>query len=52
MPRNQRQPKPAELDERVKLDLPPDKAIKLIMETGEGVDPEESEESKESPAPG
>ena len=38
MPRNQHHPTPAERDERVKLDLPPDKAIKLIMETGEGDD--------------
>jgi hypothetical protein len=42
MPRNQHHPTPAELNERVKLDLPPDKAIKLILETGEGEEPEES----------
>jgi hypothetical protein len=42
MPRNQRHPTPEERDERVRLDLPPDEAIKLIMETGEGpeTDPE------------
>ncbi len=38
MPRNQRQPTPEELDERVKLDLEPDEAIRLIMETGEAPD--------------
>lgn len=36
VPRNQRQPTPEELDERVKLPLEPDEAIRLIMETGEG----------------
>lgn len=34
MPRDQHHPTPEERDERVKLDLPPDEAIKLIMETG------------------
>ena len=36
MPRNQHQPSQEERDERLKIDLDPDKAIKLIMETGEG----------------
>ena len=40
MPRNQHHPTPEELDERVKLDLDPDEAIKLIMETG-GAAPED-----------
>ena len=31
-----------EMDERVKLDLPPDEAIKLIMETGEHPEDEDS----------
>jgi hypothetical protein len=35
MPRSQYHPTPAERDERVKLDLPPDEAIRLVMETGE-----------------
>jgi len=46
MPRNQHHPTPEERDERVKLDLPPEEAIKLIMETGgdddhQGGDPSE-----------
>jgi hypothetical protein len=40
MPRNQHHPTPEERDERVKLDLDPDEAIKLILETGEGSDHE------------
>jgi hypothetical protein len=40
VPRNQHHPTPEERDERVKLDLDPDEAIKLIMETGEGEDDE------------
>jgi hypothetical protein len=36
VPRNQHQPTAKERDERLKLDLPLDEAIKLIMETGEG----------------
>jgi hypothetical protein len=43
VPRNQHHPTPAERDERVKLDLPPDEAIKKIMETGENPEDEESE---------
>ena len=35
MPKNQHHPTPEELDEKVKLDLEPDEAIRLIMETGE-----------------
>jgi len=34
MPRNQHHPTPKERDERVKIDLPPDEVIKLVMETG------------------
>jgi hypothetical protein len=34
MLRNQRHPTPEARDERLKLDLPPDKAIKAAMETG------------------
>jgi hypothetical protein len=36
MPKNQHHPTPDQLDERVKLDLDPEEAIRLIMETGEG----------------
>ena len=45
VPRNQHHPTPEERDERVKLDLDPDEAIKLIMETGEH--PEESEKDSD-----
>ena len=45
MPRSQFHPSPAERDEQVKLDLPPDKAIKLILETGEHPEEKDSEES-------
>jgi hypothetical protein len=38
MPRNQHHPTPEERDERVKLDLDPNEAIKLVMETGEHPD--------------
>ncbi len=38
MPKNQHHPTPDELDERVKLDLDPELAIRLVMETGEGED--------------
>jgi hypothetical protein len=34
VPRGQHHPTPEERDERVKLDLPPDEAIRLVMETG------------------
>lgn len=34
MPRGQHHPSPEERDERVKLALPPDEAIKLVTETG------------------
>ena len=34
-PKNQHHPTPEELDEKVKLDLEPDEAIRLIMKTGE-----------------
>ena len=42
MPRNQHHPTPEERDERVKLDLDPDVAIKLIMETGENPEDEQT----------
>ncbi len=45
MPNNQHHPTPEERDERVKLDLPPDEAIKLIMETGEHPEDDEGPES-------
>jgi len=38
MPKNQYHPTPDQLDERVKLDLDPETAIKLVMETGENDD--------------
>jgi hypothetical protein len=38
MPHNQHHPTPEERDERVKLDLDPDEAIRLILETGDGDD--------------
>jgi hypothetical protein len=41
MPRSQYHPTPEERDERVKLDLPPDKAIKLVIETGPHPDEED-----------
>ena len=34
MPRGQHNPTPEERDERVKIDLPPDKAIAAILATG------------------
>ncbi len=46
MPRNQHHPTPEERDERVKIDLPPDEAIKLVMETG----PNPDEEGEPEPA--
>jgi len=50
MPRNQHHPSPAERDERVKIDLPPDKAIAAILETGPH--PEETQdEGGTGPAP-
>jgi hypothetical protein len=44
MPRNQHHPTPEERDERVKLDLDPEEAIRLIMETGEGPEDETGSE--------
>jgi hypothetical protein len=44
VPKNQHHPTPAERDERVKIDLDPEKAIAAILETGPL--PEEDEESK------
>lgn len=41
MPRNQHHPTPEERDERVKLNLDPDEAVKLIMETGENPENED-----------
>jgi hypothetical protein len=35
MPRNQHHPTPAERDGRLKIDLDPDEAIKLILESGD-----------------
>jgi len=54
VPRSQYHPKPEERDERVKLDLPPDKAIRLVMETGphpetEANDSADSTEADEGP---
>jgi hypothetical protein len=46
MPRNQHHPTPEERDERVKLDLPPDAAIKAILETGPH--PEDEDENKDA----
>lgn len=43
MPKNQHHPSPEERDERVKLDLPPDEAIKALLETGPH--PEEEDEA-------
>ncbi|MGA2035989.1 MAG: hypothetical protein ABSH04_00150 [Acidimicrobiales bacterium] len=34
MPKHQHHPTPQERDGRVKLDLPPDEAIRLVMATG------------------
>jgi len=45
VPKNQHHPSPAERDERVKLDLPPDEAIMAILETGPH--PEEADEQEE-----
>ncbi len=45
MPRGQHHPTPEERDERVKLDLPPDEAIKALLETGPH--PGEKEEAPE-----
>ncbi len=44
MPRGQHHPTPEERDERVKLDLPPDEAIRLVMETGPGTDEDKQPE--------
>ena len=48
MPKNQHHPTPKELDERVKLDLEPDEAIRLIMETGDSGDDGEEIRKKSS----
>ena len=48
MPRSQYHPTPAERDERVKLDLPADKAIKLVMETGPNPEDDERDQFMES----
>jgi hypothetical protein len=50
MPRNQHHPTPAERDERVKVDLPPDEAIKLIMETGESAECQPQTDAESSSA--
>ena len=51
VPKNQHHPTPEERDERVKLDLPPDEAIRLVMETGEGSETE-AQEGSEPDRPG
>jgi hypothetical protein len=43
VPRNQRHPSPAERDERVKVDLPPDEFIKGVVDAGEHPEDEETE---------
>ena len=45
MPRSQYHPTPEERDERVKIDLPADKAIKLVLETGPHPEEPEGEDS-------
>lgn len=45
-PRNQHHPSQEERDEKVKLDLPPDEALKLIMETGEHPEDEPEEQQQ------
>ncbi len=47
MPRNQHHPTPEERDERVKIELPPDEAIKLVMETGPNLDEDETQDEPE-----
>jgi hypothetical protein len=47
VPKNQYHPTPAQRDERVKIDLPPDEAIRAILETG----PHPEEENGEEKAP-
>jgi hypothetical protein len=44
VPKNQRHPTPEELDERVKLDLDTELAIKLVLETGEHPEAPESKD--------
>lgn len=46
MPKNQYHPTPEELDEKVQLDLEPDEAIRLIIETGPGDDDNRTDEDK------
>lgn len=43
MPRSQHHPSPEERDERVQLDLEPDEAIRLILETGPHSETEEED---------
>jgi hypothetical protein len=42
VPKNQHHPTPEELDERVKVDLDPEEAISLLLQTGPH--PEDEEE--------
>lgn len=49
-PRNRHRHHPGEPDERVKLDMPAEEAIRLIMETGEH--PDEDQARGEGPGPG
>jgi hypothetical protein len=44
MPKGQHNPTPEERNERVKIDLPPDKAIKAILATGPHPEDEPDEE--------
>ncbi len=48
MPKGQHNPTPAERDERVKINLDPDEAIKAILETGPH--PEDRDEPSEAPS--
>jgi len=47
VPKNQHHPTPEERDERVKFDLPPDEAIRAVLETGPH--PEDQEEGTPEP---
>ena len=44
VPRNQHHPTPEERDERVKIDLPPEEAIKALLETGPHSDEDDADE--------
>ena len=49
MPRNQHHPTPEEMDERVKVDVPPEKFIRGVMEAGEHPEEDDEEEAHEEP---